>query len=69
MPNRNGMKEPEPQCFKSRMASQGKGWDRARLMLLNVRNSEQEGDLMPTPNDQCPCGSGKQYKDCCGKGK
>ncbi|WP_442886451.1 SEC-C metal-binding domain-containing protein [Candidatus Binatus sp.] len=24
---------------------------------------------MPNPNDKCPCGSGKVYKDCCGKGK
>ena len=21
------------------------------------------------PNDPCPCGSGKKYKNCCGKGK
>jgi len=21
----------------------------------------------PKPNDKCPCGSGKKYKDCCGK--
>ncbi|MBR5909010.1 MAG: SEC-C domain-containing protein [Schwartzia sp.] len=20
-------------------------------------------------NDPCPCGSGKKYKNCCGKGK
>ena len=20
------------------------------------------------PNDSCPCGSGKKYKNCCGKG-
>ena len=23
----------------------------------------------PNPTDQCPCGSGKMYKDCCGKNK
>ncbi|MBI4268089.1 MAG: SEC-C domain-containing protein [Chloroflexi bacterium] len=23
----------------------------------------------PKPNDPCPCGRGKPYKDCCGKGK
>ena len=23
----------------------------------------------PKPDDPCPCGSGKAYKDCCGKGK
>ncbi|WP_414146251.1 SEC-C metal-binding domain-containing protein [Campylobacter sp.] len=21
----------------------------------------------PSRNDPCPCGSGKKYKDCCGK--
>ncbi|MFZ3166953.1 MAG: SEC-C metal-binding domain-containing protein [Candidatus Methanoperedens sp.] len=21
----------------------------------------------PAPNDACPCGSGKKFKDCCGK--
>jgi hypothetical protein len=25
--------------------------------------------IMPQPNDKCPCGSGKLYKDCCGKPK
>ncbi|WP_442886471.1 SEC-C metal-binding domain-containing protein [Candidatus Binatus sp.] len=24
---------------------------------------------MQKPNDKCSCGSGKAYKDCCGKGK
>jgi|HubBroStandDraft_4_1064222.scaffolds.fasta_scaffold2206284_1 hypothetical protein len=24
---------------------------------------------MPQPNDKCTCGSGKAYKDCCGKPK
>ena len=21
----------------------------------------------PNPDDDCPCGSGKKFKDCCGK--
>ncbi|MDW7733242.1 MAG: SEC-C metal-binding domain-containing protein [Methanolobus sp.] len=21
----------------------------------------------PAPDDACPCGSGKKFKDCCGK--
>jgi uncharacterized protein YecA (UPF0149 family) len=29
----------------------------------------KEAFTMPKPNDKCPCGSGKLYKDCCGKGK
>lgn len=27
----------------------------------------QTGDETPAPNDPCPCGSGKKYKQCCGK--
>lgn len=26
-------------------------------------------DKLPGRNDPCPCGSGKKYKHCCGKGK
>ena len=26
------------------------------------------GRLKPGPNDPCPCGSGKKYKKCCGRG-
>ena len=26
-------------------------------------------DKIPTRNDNCPCGSGKKYKHCCGKNK
>ena len=26
-------------------------------------------DKIPGRNDLCPCGSGKKYKHCCGKGK
>jgi preprotein translocase subunit SecA len=25
-------------------------------------------DTKPKRNDPCPCGSGKKYKQCCGKG-
>ena len=25
------------------------------------------GDVKPKRNDPCPCGSGKKYKQCCGK--
>lgn len=26
------------------------------------------GDAKPKRNEPCPCGSGKKYKQCCGKG-
>lgn len=25
-------------------------------------------EAKPGPNDPCPCGSGKKYKKCCGRG-
>ncbi len=28
-----------------------------------------KGDQAVGRNDPCPCGSGKKYKKCCGKGK
>ena len=28
-----------------------------------------KADAKPKRNDPCPCGSGKKYKQCCGKGK
>lgn len=26
-----------------------------------------KAEVTPKPNDRCPCGSGKKYKQCCGK--
>ena len=28
-----------------------------------------KGGEAPGRNDPCPCGSGKKYKQCCGKGR
>ena len=28
-----------------------------------------KADAKPKRNDPCPCGSGKKYKQCCGKGQ
>jgi len=28
-----------------------------------------KGKKKPKADDPCECGSGKKYKDCCGKGK
>jgi len=28
-----------------------------------------KGSASPGRNDPCPCGSGKKYKKCCGRGK
>lgn len=29
----------------------------------------RDGESGPAKNSKCPCGSGKKYKQCCGKGK
>ncbi len=34
-----------------------------------VRKPKQRANKKVYPNDPCPCGSGKKYKNCCGKGK
>ena len=34
-----------------------------------VRKPKQRENKKVYPNDPCPCGSGKKYKNCCGKGK
>ena len=30
-------------------------------------SGDDDQDVTPDPNDPCPCGSGKKYKQCCGK--
>jgi len=42
------------------------------LMQLNMSDEDSEeritgSDKKPARNDPCPCGSGKKYKQCCGK--
>ena len=32
-----------------------------------IAEGETTGKLVPRRNDPCPCGSGKKYKQCCGK--
>ncbi|HHO42381.1 MAG TPA: preprotein translocase subunit SecA, partial [Epsilonproteobacteria bacterium] len=36
--------------------------------LYNQTTSTQVGQKKPKRNEPCPCGSGKKYKACCGKG-
>ena len=42
---------------------------RSRLQGTKVIDFEQAKRDKIYPNDPCPCGSGKKYKHCCGKGK
>ena len=38
----------------------------AARMLVKPETVKRLG--RPDPNDPCPCGSGKKYKKCCGRG-
>ncbi|MCR4676679.1 MAG: preprotein translocase subunit SecA [Sphaerochaetaceae bacterium] len=51
--------------------------DRARAQAQHARDSKENGNTSPVQvirtapkvgrNDPCPCGSGKKYKNCCGR--
>lgn len=51
--------------------------EREQVAKVTGTNKEEEGPKAPVkrgeakvyPNDPCPCGSGKKYKNCCGKVK
>ncbi len=33
----------------------------------NINHTPYRADKMPRPNDPCPCGSGKKFKNCHGR--
>ena len=37
------------------------------VVLKGAKTEEKQGTKKPGRNDPCPCGSGKKYKNCCGK--
>ena len=39
----------------------------AQMMLNHTDSDEPIMDKKTARNDPCPCGSGKKYKQCCGK--
>jgi len=44
--------------------------DAEREMIEKTKKVDPiRADRQPGRNDPCPCGSGKKYKNCCGKGK
>jgi uncharacterized protein len=40
----------------------------AALLMQILREKDAQGKKPPGRNDPCPCGSGKKFKRCCGKG-
>ena len=51
----------------SKFVKEGGGWKFADGELVGEKPQVREGPKIGR-NDPCPCGSGKKYKKCCGKG-
>jgi preprotein translocase subunit SecA len=59
--------EEEAEAFAAQLAREQQ--EREMMMLLNSKSDEEEAPIEKkiARNDPCPCGSGKKYKQCCGK--
>lgn len=54
-------------------AERRREWERSRELMAELRGQSTAAPAPPPPsktgrNDPCPCGSGKKYKKCCGRG-
>jgi uncharacterized protein len=55
----------------SRFRDLAEAWKKREAMTARQRDvarAAQHGNLKAGRNDPCPCGSGKKFKHCCGKG-
>jgi preprotein translocase subunit SecA len=62
------MESPEEEAAK--MAEQldlQRKFDEAARQLNNQLENDEVGVKKVARNEPCPCGSGKKYKQCCGK--
>jgi preprotein translocase subunit SecA len=61
--------EEEAEAFAAKLAKEQQ--EREMMMLLNSMVDGDDdvalGEKKVARNDPCPCGSGKKYKQCCGK--
>ncbi|MEA3372725.1 MAG: preprotein translocase subunit SecA [Campylobacterota bacterium] len=57
--------EEEAEAFAKKLAQETKA--REAQMSLNLSDDEPMSEKKVARNDPCPCGSGKKYKQCCGK--
>ncbi len=57
--------EEEAEAFARKLAQETK--EREAQMSLNLSDDEPISGKKIARNDPCPCGSGKKYKQCCGK--
>ena len=57
--------EEEAEAFARRMEEQQRREE--AMMRFNLSEEGASGEKKIARNDPCPCGSGKKYKQCCGK--
>ncbi|WP_435659364.1 SEC-C metal-binding domain-containing protein [Helicobacter rodentium] len=62
--NLNGVERPVSFGIKEQNEKEA---EMARQKLNDSTKSIMGGNTKPVRNAPCPCGSGKKYKDCCGK--
>jgi uncharacterized protein YchJ len=39
------------------------------IILVAFVHPKEVRRMSPKPDEKCPCGSGKKFKECCGKPK
>lgn len=55
------------ECGHSRKELRKENTDLAYITYADRNKTAKENEKRYTPNDPCPCGSGKKYKKCCGR--
>jgi preprotein translocase subunit SecA len=59
--------EEEAKRLAEQLETQRKLDDMARKLNHSDNQEEEKSSKKIARNDPCPCGSGKKYKQCCGK--
>ena len=62
------MESPEEEAAKvAEQLEQQRKFDEAARQLNHQLENNDPADKKVARNEPCPCGSGKKYKQCCGK--
>ena len=60
--------DAEREAENSRRAQQAAAKQDTREAARQINHTPYRAEKMPRPNDPCPCGSGKKFKNCHGRG-
>ena len=60
--------EIDRQLDEARQAQQAAASHDTRETAQQTNHTPYRAEKMPRPNDPCPCGSGKKFKHCHGRG-